>query len=100
MLFRVGHGPGCGLPLLHATRRGKAQDQRLCEKSLGRAGGSVCHGDAGSAQRIAKTAGTRSEERRVGKECRDRWWRDPVKKGNEHWKLRKRRSSTIEESNF
>src|SRR5438034_11847377 len=24
--------------------------------------------------------GLRSEERRVGKECRSRWWRDPLKK--------------------
>src|SRR5687767_15869626 len=28
----------------------------------------------------ARSVAARSEERRVGKECRSRWWRDPQKK--------------------
>src|SRR6516164_8181252 len=44
-LFRVGHGAGRGFSPFHATRRGKAEDQRLREKSLGRSRGSVCYGD-------------------------------------------------------
>src|SRR6266496_5926288 len=33
-----------------------------------------------SGSRVARPAGTRSEERRVGKECRCRWWPEHSKK--------------------
>src|SRR5438270_13424690 len=38
---------------------------------------SVSHGDVSA---VALDSGNRSEERRVGKECRSRWWGDECKK--------------------
>src|SRR5207253_6525312 len=54
---------------VRAPRRGGPHAVRLLERELGTAG-------AGGRQ----SHGPRSEERRVGKECRCRWWRGQEKK--------------------
>src|SRR5207245_4238707 len=54
-------------PQPHPRRRGRRAD---------------CDGCARGAARVGR-AGPRSEERRVGKECRSRWWREEEKKKEE-----------------
>src|SRR6266478_8190302 len=59
-VFRIGYGPGRGLPLLHAGCRGKAARQRLREKSWRRPCGSICRGHPAATPGIAHHAGART----------------------------------------
>src|SRR6267378_8180954 len=59
-VFRVGYGPGRGLPLLHAGGRGKTARQRLREESWRRPRRSICRGHAAATPGIAHHAGART----------------------------------------
>src|SRR6266849_1707022 len=59
-VLRVRNGPGRGLSLFHARRRGKAASEWLREKPSGRTRGSICHGCAATARGISCHAGTRT----------------------------------------
>src|SRR5436309_13710559 len=77
---KISHqGPRARLP---KTRRQPETGGRVCRYG---GGGSLCHGKELERQegilviiRVAQTVSgihkSRSEERRVGKECRSRWW--------------------------
>src|SRR5256885_4916171 len=71
----------CALPI-SSHRSGETEDTFIAELAVGTDCGQIKTGSASRTDRIAKynqllrieeELGTRSEERRVGKECRSRW---------------------------
>src|SRR5439155_15531672 len=75
--IRDGHVTGvqtCALPIWRTSSRTCRDRARFC-KSAARNAGRKCRGPGPGRSPYATSCngGTRSEERRVGKECRSRW---------------------------